>query len=41
MFWRAIREDQEAAAAMGVDVVRYKIMLFVITSMLALMEERG
>ncbi len=35
MFWRAIREDQEAAAAMGVDVVRYKIMLFVITSMLA------
>lgn len=35
MFWRAIREDQEAAAAMGVDVVRYKILLFVITSMIA------
>ncbi len=35
MFWRAIREDQEAAAAMGVDVVRYKVMLFVITSMIA------
>ncbi|MCP4428280.1 MAG: branched-chain amino acid ABC transporter permease [Chloroflexi bacterium] len=35
MFWRAIREDQEAAAAMGVDVVRYKIMLFVITAMIA------
>ncbi len=35
MFWRAIREDQEAAAAMGVDVVRYKLMLFVITSMIA------
>jgi branched-chain amino acid transport system permease protein len=35
MFWRAIREDQEAAAAMGVNVVRYKVMLFVITAMIA------
>jgi branched-chain amino acid transport system permease protein len=35
MFWRAIREDQEAAAAMGVNVVRYKLMLFVITAMIA------
>jgi branched-chain amino acid transport system permease protein len=35
MFWQAIREDQEAAAAMGVDVVRYKLLLFVITSMIA------
>jgi branched-chain amino acid transport system permease protein len=35
MFWRAIREDEEAAAAMGVDVVRYKLFLFVITSMIA------
>jgi branched-chain amino acid transport system permease protein len=35
MFWRAIREDQEAAAAMGVNVVRYKVLLFVITAMIA------
>ncbi|MDX1415607.1 MAG: branched-chain amino acid ABC transporter permease [Candidatus Promineifilaceae bacterium] len=35
MFWRAIREDQEAAAAMGVNVVRYKVFLFVITAMIA------
>lgn len=35
VFWRSIREDQEAAAAMGVDVVRYKVLLFVITSMIA------
>lgn len=35
LFLRAIREDEQAAAARGVDVVRYKIMAFVITSMLA------
>jgi branched-chain amino acid transport system permease protein len=35
LFFRSIREDEEAAAAMGVDVVRYKIMAFVITSMIA------
>lgn len=34
LFLRAMREDQEAAAAMGVNVVRYKIMIFVITSMI-------
>ncbi len=34
MFVRAMREDQEAAAAMGVDVVRYKVMIFVITSLI-------
>ena len=34
LFVRAMREDQEAAAAMGVNVVRYKIMIFVITSMI-------
>ncbi len=33
LFIRALREDEEAAAAMGVNVVRYKIMVFVITSM--------
>jgi len=35
LFWRSIREDEEAAAAMGVNVVRYKVMIFVITSMIA------
>jgi branched-chain amino acid transport system permease protein len=35
LFLRAIREDEEAAAARGVDVVRYKVLAFVITSMLA------
>lgn len=34
LFLRAMREDEEAAAAMGVDVVRYKIAVFVITSMI-------
>lgn len=35
LFLRALREDEEAAAARGVDVVRYKAAAFVITSMLA------
>jgi branched-chain amino acid transport system permease protein len=35
LFLRAIREDEEAAAARGVDVVRYKVLTFVITAMLA------
>ena len=35
LFFRSIREDEEAAAAMGVHVVRYKIMAFVITAMIA------
>jgi len=35
LFIRAIREDQEAAAALGVHVVRYKVMVFVITAMMA------
>ncbi|MBI5354060.1 MAG: branched-chain amino acid ABC transporter permease [Chloroflexi bacterium] len=35
LFLRAIREDEEAASARGVDVVRYKLMAFVITSMIA------
>lgn len=34
LFMRAMREDDEAAAAMGVNVVRYKVMIFVITSMI-------
>lgn len=35
LYLRAIREDEEAAAARGVDVVRYKILAFVITSLIA------
>ncbi len=35
MFLRAIREDEDAAAARGVDVVRYKVLAFIITSMIA------
>ena len=35
IFLRAIREDQEAAAALGINVVRYKVLIFVITSMFA------
>jgi len=35
LFVRAIREDEEAAAALGVNVVRYKVLVFVVTSMIA------
>lgn len=35
LFVRAIREDEEAAAALGVDIVRYKVLIFVVTSTLA------
>lgn len=35
LFIRSIREDEEAAAALGVNVVRYKVLVFVITSTLA------
>jgi branched-chain amino acid transport system permease protein len=35
LFVRAIREDEEAAAALGVHVVRYKVLVFVVTSMIA------
>ncbi len=34
LFIRAMREDEDAAAAMGVNVVRYKVLVFVITSMI-------
>ncbi|MBS1251273.1 MAG: High-affinity branched-chain amino acid transport system permease protein LivH [Anaerolineales bacterium] len=34
LFVRAMREDEEAAAAMGVNVVRYKVLVFVITSLI-------
>ncbi len=35
LFVRAIREDEEAAAALGVNIVRYKVLVFVVTSTLA------
>jgi branched-chain amino acid transport system permease protein len=35
LFLRAMREDDEAASALGVDTVRYKVFIFVITSMIA------
>ncbi len=34
LFLRAMREDDEAASALGVDIVRYKVAIFVITSMI-------
>jgi branched-chain amino acid transport system permease protein len=33
--WSSIREDEEAAEAMGVDVVRFKVMAFVLGSSIA------
>lgn len=35
IFVRALREDQDAAAALGVNTTRYKVLVFVITSMMA------
>lgn len=35
LFLRAIREDEDAAAARGVNVVYYKVLVFVVTSMIA------
>lgn len=35
LFVRALREDEDAAAALGVNTTRYKIFVFVITSMIA------
>jgi branched-chain amino acid transport system permease protein len=34
LFLRAMREDEEAASSLGVNVIRYKVMIFVITSMI-------
>jgi len=33
--WASIREDEQAAEAMGVDVVRFKVMAFIMGSMIA------
>ena len=35
LFVRALREDQDAAAALGVNTTRYKLLVFVLTSMIA------
>jgi branched-chain amino acid transport system permease protein len=35
LFVRALREDQDAAAALGVNTTRYKLIVFVVTSMMA------
>lgn len=35
LFVRALREDEDAAAALGVNTMRYKVLVFVITSMMA------
>jgi branched-chain amino acid transport system permease protein len=35
LFFKAIREDEDAASSLGVNVVRYKILAFVITSFFA------
>jgi len=35
LFIRSLREDEEATATLGVNTVRYKILVFVITSMMA------
>ncbi|NJN84667.1 MAG: branched-chain amino acid ABC transporter permease [Caldilineaceae bacterium] len=35
LFIRSIREDEEAAAALGVHTVRYKVMVFTVTAMMA------
>jgi branched-chain amino acid transport system permease protein len=35
LFVRALREDQDAAAALGVNTTRYKVLVFVLTSMMA------
>jgi len=35
LFIRALREDQDAAAALGVNTTRYKVLVFVITSTMA------
>ena len=35
LFVRSLREDEDAAAALGVHTVRYKLYTFVVTSMIA------
>jgi branched-chain amino acid transport system permease protein len=35
LFLRSLREDEEAAEALGVDTVRYKLLVFTVTAMIA------
>ncbi|MEM1382284.1 MAG: branched-chain amino acid ABC transporter permease [Pseudomonadota bacterium] len=35
LFVRALREDQDAAAALGVNTTRYKVLVFTVTTMMA------
>ena len=35
LFVRALREDEDAAAALGVHTTRYKVLVFVVTTMMA------
>lgn len=35
LFVRALREDEDAAAALGVDTTRYKVLVFTVTTMMA------
>jgi branched-chain amino acid transport system permease protein len=35
LFVRALREDQDAAAALGVNIVRYKVLVFTVTTAMA------
>jgi len=35
LFVRALREDADAAAAFGVNITRYKVLVFVVTTMMA------
>ena len=35
LFVRSLREDEDASAALGVDTVRYRVYVFVVTSMIA------
>ena len=35
LFVRALREDQDAAAALGVNTTKYKVLVFVVTTMMA------
>lgn len=35
LFVRALREDEDAAAALGVDTTRYKVVVFIVTTMMA------
>ena len=35
LFIRALREDEDAAAALGINIVRYKVLVFVITCTMA------